>query len=188
VTDPLLATIPGTREDLLRWVRRHAGRLLEREDAEDLVQSIHARALDGGRKCRFGSRQEFLAWLYAVAASHLADRHAYWAALRRRPGRLVHLTRAGAGTDDPAGVREPAGRGPGPVTSAGRAEESRLAARALDLLLARDRRLVEWMVAEVPLEEQARRLGVSYTAARQARHRALERFREAYAVLGRTRS
>jgi DNA-directed RNA polymerase specialized sigma24 family protein len=176
------------REDLLRYVRRRAGRLLVREDAEDLVQSILARALEGGKGCRFGSREEFLGWLYAVAASHLADRHAYWAALRRSPGRLLRLTRAGSTTGDPAAVPEPAHPGAGPGTRAGLGEEARRAARALEFILPRDRALVEWLVADVPLEEQAKRLGIAGAAARQARHRALRRFRDAFAALSRGRS
>jgi DNA-directed RNA polymerase specialized sigma24 family protein len=149
------------------------------------VQSIHARALEGGKGCRFGSREEFLGWLYTVAESHLADRHAYWAALRRKPDRLLRLTRAGSTTDDPAAVREPAITSTGPGTRAGRDEDSRRAARALDLLLPKDRALVEGLVAGIALEEQADRLGISYTAARQARHRALRRFRDAFAALAR---
>jgi RNA polymerase sigma factor (sigma-70 family) len=187
VIGPLSEAIPPTREDLLRYVRRRAGRLLAREDAEDLVQSILARALEGGRECRFGSREEFLAWLYAVAASHLADRHAYWAALRRRPERLLRLTRDGSTTGDPAAVREPPTPGPGPGTRAGRDEEARRAVRALEFLLPRDRALVDGLLADLSLEEQAVRLGISYTAARQARHRALERFRDAFAALARGR-
>ena len=35
--------LPETREDLLRFVRRRAGRLLRSESAEDLVQAIHPR-------------------------------------------------------------------------------------------------------------------------------------------------
>lgn len=174
--------LPGVHADLERYVRRHAGRLLARDGLDDLVQAIHARALEHGAACEFPAREAFLKWLYRVAASHLADRHAYWAALRRRPDRLLRLTRPGTESDDPAAVQEPASGGTGPGTRAGRDEDARLAAAALDLLLPRDRDLVEWLVAEIPLEEQAARLGISYTAARQSRHRALARFRDAYAV------
>ena len=167
-------------------MRRNAGRLLAREEADDLVQAICARALEHGAACRFAARAAFLAWLHKVAGSHLADRHAYWAALRRAPDRLLRLTSPGSDTDDPAAVREPALTATGPVTRAGRDEDTRRAERALTLLLPRDRTLVEWLVAEVPLEEQARRLAISYTAARQSRHRALTRLRAAFEALGRT--
>lgn len=173
------------RTDLLRYVRRNAGRLLARESDEDLVQAIQVRALEHGRDCAFATREAFFAWLYKVAASHLADRHTYWAAQRRASERLLRLTRSGSQTRDPLAVPEPATPAEGPSTQAGREDDERKALRALDLLLPRDRDLVEWMAQDVPLEEQARRLGISYTAARQSRHRALERFRTAFALLGR---
>ena len=185
MTSNVADLLPGFHGDLAAYVRRRAGRLLQREGTEDLVQSIHARALESGADLQFPTRKAFLAWLYKVAASHLADRHAYWAALRREPDRLLRITRDGAGTRDARSVPEPAGDATGPGTRAGRDEESRLAEKALSLLLPRDRSLVEWSVADLPLEEQAERLGVSYTAARQARARALERLRKVFATLRR---
>jgi RNA polymerase sigma factor (sigma-70 family) len=183
VTAGVRDLLPATHEDLLRYVRRNAGRLLRRESAEDLVQAIHARALEHGTGCTFVAREPFLAWLYKVAASHLADRHSYWSALRRSPDRLLRLTRAGSDTADPLAVPEPATHATGPGTRAGRDEDSRRAARALALLPPRDRLLVEGLAADVPLDAQAERLGISYTAARQSRHRAVARFRTAYAAL-----
>jgi DNA-directed RNA polymerase specialized sigma24 family protein len=56
----------------------------------------------------------------------------------------------------------------------------KLALEALATLLPKDRDLVRWSSEAVPLEEQAERLGISYDAAKQARLRALERFRKAY--------
>jgi DNA-directed RNA polymerase specialized sigma24 family protein len=185
VTPGVRELLPATHEDLLRFVRRNGGRLLRRESAEDLVQAIHARALEHGADCTFVAREPFLKWLYRVAASHLADRHSYWRALRRSPDRLLRLTHAGSDTDDPVAVPEPVTPATGPGTRAGREEEARLALRALTLLLPRDRSLVEGLVADVPVEEEARRLGVTYTAARQARHRAVARFRTAHAALAR---
>jgi hypothetical protein len=58
----------------------------------------------------------------------------------------------------------------------------KLAIEALATLLPKDRDLVRWSSEDVPLEEQAKRLGVSYDVAKQARLRALERFRKAYAL------
>jgi RNA polymerase sigma-70 factor (ECF subfamily) len=175
--------LPDAQANVVRFVRRRAGRLLAKESADDLVQSIHARALEHGVGCSFPSRAAFLSWLYKVAASHLADRHAYWAALRREPHRLLRITCGTAGKDDPGAVLEPVSDATGPGTRADRDEAARRADRALALLLPRDRAFVEWTVAGLPLEEQAQRLGISYTAARQSRHRALARLRDVFAAL-----
>ena len=177
------AMLPDAHANVVRFVRRRAGRLLAKEDADDLVQAIHARALEHGANCSFPSRAAFLAWLYKVAASHLADRHAYWAALRREPHRLLRITSGAGGTHDPGAAPEPVSDTTGPGTRADREESARRAERALALLLPRDRAFVEWTVAGLPLDEQAQRLGISYTAARQSRHRALTRLRSVFAAL-----
>ncbi len=173
--------LADAQANVARYVRRRGGRLLAKEGADDLAQSILARALERGRGCVFPNRAAFLEWLYRVAATHLADRHAYWAALRREPQRLRRITCDGS--PDAGAVREPASDATGPGTRAGRAESARRAERALGLLLPRDRAFVEWTVADIPLEEQASRLGISYTAARQARSRALARLRSVFAAL-----
>lgn len=175
--------LPDAHVNLVRYVLRRGGRLLAREGAEDLVQSIHARALEAGAQCAFPSRSAFLTWLYKVAASHLADRHAYWAALRREPSRLLRITQAGSAGSDLGATPEPADDATGPGTRAARDEDAARAEKALALLLPRDRAFVEWTVAGLALEEQAARLGISYTAARQSRHRALTRLRSVFAAL-----
>lgn len=169
-------------DHVARYVNRRGGRLLSYESTDDLVQSIHARALEHGAGCAFPSRSAFLEWLYRVAASHLSDRRAHWAALRRDPCRLLRITRGIA--SDGRSVAEPVADATGPGTRADRDDAARRAEEALTLLLPRDRELVEWTIAGVPLEDQATRLGISYTAARQARHRALARLRSVFAVVG----
>jgi DNA-directed RNA polymerase specialized sigma24 family protein len=71
----------------------------------------------------------------------------------------------------------------GPSTFAARREMIALAARALDLLLPRDRDLVRWSSEGVPLEEQADRLGIAYEAVGKARQRAVERFKKTFALV-----
>jgi hypothetical protein len=57
----------------------------------------------------------------------------------------------------------------------------------LAVLPARDRKLVRWATEGVGADEQARRLELTPAALRKARERALERFREAYALAARRR-
>jgi len=166
--------LPAYRDDLLRFVQRHAGRLLRYETAEDLLQGIHLRALERGGTFRYRGREPFLQWLFTMARQYLADRHAHWSALRRRPARLVRLTEGAGGVP---------GGGTGPVTFADRRDQLARAVRTLALLSARDRSLVQWASDGVPLREQATRLGLGYAAAKSASRRALDRFRKLYARL-----
>jgi len=171
--------LEDVRADLLSFLGRHAGWLLRLETAEDLLQGLHLRALERGAAARFDSRGAFLKWIHTVARTHLADRREYWSALKRDSARLVRLSTAGAG--------EAAGTGTGPFTFAARRELAAIAVRALAVLRPRDRRLVRWTAEGVSLEEQAERLGISYTAARQARTRAVNRFRKAFELARRAR-
>jgi RNA polymerase sigma factor (sigma-70 family) len=169
------------RPELLGYVERHAGRLLRHESADDLVQGIHLRVLE--QRARFEDRGDasFLAWVRTVARSHLADRHAYWSALRRRPVRLLRLVQDW--TSDSRAAAEPAGTATGPSTFASRREQVDVAVRALGLLPDRDRDLVQWTCDAVPTAEQAARLGISCDAAERARSRAVERLRKMHAVI-----
>lgn len=179
-----LAThLAAHREPLLRFVERHAGSVLRFESADDLVQGVHLRALSGGGEFEYRGDKEWLGWLYALARSHIADRHAHWSALKRRPSRLLRLT--GGATDDPDAAAEPAGSATGPSTFASRREQLATAVRALALLLPRDRDLVRWHSEGVDLDEQARRLGIGYDAAERAHLRALDRFRKAFRLVSR---
>jgi RNA polymerase sigma factor (sigma-70 family) len=169
------------RAALLAYVRRHGGALLRKETAEDLAQHVCVRVLEHERTFRYEGDEPFRGWLYALARSALGERRDYWQAKRRRPERLLHLTSADAST--PGAVREPAGRKTGPGTAASRKEQIALAAKALSLLLPRDAQLVKWTAEDLPLAEQAKGLGISYDAVEKARSRALERYRQAFALL-----
>ena len=166
-------------DELLGFVRRHAGRLLRYETGDDLMQEIHVRALQQGDRYRHKGREPFLAWIHTVARSVLADRHAHWAALRRRPAGLLRLTLGGT----ESGALDPAMSATGPSTFAARREMLSLAVKALALLPKADRDLVRWRSEDVPLTEQASQLGVSYAAADSASRRALDRFRKSFRLL-----
>ncbi len=181
--EPLPALLARRGDDVLRFARRRAGRLLRYETEEDLAQGIRAQALERGRDFEFRTEKEFLSWLYSVARSYLADRHAYWTALKRRPARLLRLTWAGSDTSDAAAVPEPPGTRTGPSTFASRREQLALAVKALALLLPRDRDLVTWDAEGHSVAELAQRLAISHEAAERARRRALERFRKAYRLV-----
>jgi DNA-binding CsgD family transcriptional regulator len=62
-----------------------------------------------------------------------------------------------------------------------------LAMRALTALFPRDQELIAWIADDLPLDEIARRLGIGYDAAKQARLRAIERFRKTAAAVQRGR-
>jgi RNA polymerase sigma factor (sigma-70 family) len=165
--------------ELLDFVRRHAGRLLRYETEEDLIQEVHVRALQQGDRYRHRGREPFLAWVHTVARSVLADRHAHWAALRRRPAGLLRLTLGGTET----GGLDPVLSATGPSTFAARREMLSLAVKALSLLPKADRDLVRWRSEDVPLTEQASQLGLSYAALDSASRRALDRFRKSFRLL-----
>lgn len=167
-------------DDLASFVARRAGWLLRYETREDLLQGMHVRFLES--EFHYKGEKQFLAWMYLVARTYLADRADYWSALKRRSANLVRLTFGATPPSDPGAVAEPAAAVTGPATVADRREQLLLAVRVLDALLAKDRNLVRWSSEGVELEEMARRLDVSYAAAQRARHRAIRRFRDAYAL------
>lgn len=181
--DELAGRLENHRGALLRFVERHAGRTLRFETAEDLVQDVHLKALARADEFTFRSEPEFEAWVFRVARGHLADRYDYWTATKRRPERLLRLTRADGDGSDPQAVRMPARDTAGPATRAGEADELVLAEKALALLLPRDAEIIRAQADGNTLEEEAERLSVSYAAAQKARLRALERYRKAFRVL-----
>ena len=126
-----------------------------------------------------------MGWLYRVAKSYLADRKNHWAALKRKPSRLLRLTEGDvAASQDAVSPADPAD---GPVTLASRREQLALVVKALAVLMPRDRDLVRWSSEGLTTAEQAERLRISRVAAERARRRALERFRKAYRILARAR-
>jgi RNA polymerase sigma factor (sigma-70 family) len=166
-------------------VRGEAGGLLRYETEEDLVQGIVLRALERGGSFEWRGEPSFLAWIRRIGESYIADRRSHWSALKRRSGRVLRFAAAGE-TLGGSAVGEPASDRTGPSTFAARREMIALAARALDLLLPRDRDLVRWSSEGVPLEEQAARLGIAYEAVGKARQRAVERFKKTFALVSGT--
>jgi RNA polymerase sigma factor (sigma-70 family) len=159
---------------VVRWLARHAGGLVRFEDPEDLAQWVATCALEGAARYEHRGEREFVGWILVLARQVVADRNAYWHALKRDAGAVVRLT-AGGGA-------EPKVRATGPSTSASRREMLERAVRALDVLGARDAELVRMHVNDVPIPETAERFGVSYEAAQRARLRAIERLRKVYAL------
>lgn len=173
----LQAALAFHRASLVRFVEHGARGLLRHESAEDLVQGIHVRALRAAREYRHRSEQEFLAWLATLARRHVADRHAHFAALRRSAGSLLRIGRGDAGQSSAPGAA-PASPSIGPATFAVRREQVEVAMRVLAELPERTRELIDWEAQGLDLPEIARRLGLGYEAAKKARQRALEQFRE----------
>jgi len=165
------------RENLVRYMRAHAGWLRRFESTEDLAHGCVARALGRQRSFSYRGPEAFRGWLFGVARSHLADRSAHWSALKRRPSRLLRLTQSG---EDPNAAREPPRDRTGPATFAARREQLRLAVRALGALLPRDQKIVRWTSEGLTVAEQAEQLGIGPEAAKKAHARALDRFRKAY--------
>ncbi len=181
---PTLASLlDAHRGRLLRFVRRRAAGLMRYESDEDLVQGIHLRALmEEDRFVSEGDRG-FEAWIVRVARGHLAKRRRYWSVRGRRaggPSRLTATTLGGGSS-----VREPTARGAGPRTALLRGEELGHVGQAIAVLLPRDRALLQWSSEGIPVEEVARRLGLSRESAGRVRLRALERFRTAFEAISR---
>ncbi len=166
----------------MAFLARHGSGLLRFESAEDLVQGVHARALEADG-FRYEGERPFLSWLYTLARRHIADRHAHWSALKRGSGRVLRLTFSDAPRSHTSAMPQPAAALAGPSTFAANREALVLAAKSLDALPDRDRDLVRWMSEGVPLDQQAERLTCSYAAVQRASLRAVERFRKAYSVL-----
>lgn len=182
-TGALARLLEEERGRIAAFVARHAGICLRHDTVEDLVQGIHLEALSHAERFEYRSRPEFEAWLLRVARGHLAGRRDYWTAARRRPDGLLRLTRSGRSSSDPAAVAEPAHDTAGPATRADRADQLRRAEEALSLLLPRDAELVRGAADGLTIEEEADRLGLSYSAAQRARLRALERYRKTFGLL-----
>lgn len=172
--------------ELLAFVRRRAGgALLRVETVEDLAQGISAHALAQAEHAE--GREDRAAWLFRVAENFLHDRRDHWAALKRSGSNLLRAGLAEGGAEAPAAL-ELAASVTGPSTFAMRREQLQLLACALDLLLPRDRELVQGLGEGRAVAEEAQRLGLSYDALVQARHRALERLRSCFRVVLGTRA
>jgi len=169
------------RPQLIAFIRAHAGApLLRFEAVEDLAQGVHTEALRSAERLEWRDEGPFVGWLLTIARRHLGARRDHWFALKRGGANLVRLTASG---QTPVGPRTATG----PGTFAGRREALILVTQALELLPPRDRELVRWTADEVPLQEQAERLGIGYDAVERARARALDRLRKAYSIVSRSR-
>lgn len=159
--------------------------VLRFETPDDLFQGFATEAL--ARSSSFEDRGEgsARAWLFEVARKFLLDRHRHWTTLKRGSGRVVR-SGLGAGRStalSTASSSDPSASQTGPGTIAARREQLVLAAKALALLLPRDRQLVEWSARDIPLSEMATRLGLSVDAVGKARTRALERLRKTHELV-----
>jgi DNA-directed RNA polymerase specialized sigma24 family protein len=183
-TTPLSSWLVANHDEIGSIVRRRAGKLLLRlETVDDLVQGICAHVLSSATSDAVPSSQpQRRAWLLTVSERWLSDRRSHWSTLKRRGGEVLRLALGESASADFHAVRDLAASVTGPSTFASRREQLTVAALALDLLLPRDRELVEGMCSGLDLDEQARRLGVSYAAAQRGRLRALERFRSCFEI------
>jgi RNA polymerase sigma factor (sigma-70 family) len=169
------------RPRLVAFFAKRAGPLLLRfETPEDLAQGAQTEALRAKDGFEYRDESTFLGWLFTIARRHLSARRDHWFALKRNRAGVLRLTWDGGDANgDVAGTRT------GPGTFAERREELVLITRAMDLLPDRDRQLVRWTSEDVPLAEQAERLGIGYHAAEKARTRAVERLRKAFTLINR---
>ncbi len=184
---PLERLLVEHREELLLYVRRHAGGgLLRMETAEDLAQAICAHALAAARR---GASEVALqrGWLFRVAQNFLNDRRDHWSALKRLGGGVMRSALVDSTSTELDAVRDLASSVTGPSTFAARRELLEVAAVALDMLLPRDREYVEGFCQGAPLAEQASAFGMSYAAAARGRTRAVERFRRCFELTLRSR-
>ncbi len=170
-------------ELLSDFVRRRAGRLLLRlETADDLAQGICAHLLERDARPSEGNEAAQRAWLFTAGERWLADRRDHWLALKRRGGEVLRLAGGAHDSADLGAIRELAASVTGPSTFAVRREQLSLAALALDMLLPRDRALVEGICAGLDVAEQAAQWSIGRDAAEKARQRALARFRDCFEI------
>jgi RNA polymerase sigma factor (sigma-70 family) len=177
------------RADVLRFVERRAGgALIRMESAEDLAQDVCARALRHAGRVELRDEPSFRAWLFEIARNHLEDRRDYWSALKRSGSDVLRLGVPDGARHALTDVVEVAASVTGPSTFAVRREQLAIAAKALALLLPRDRALVEGLANGLTAAEQAAALSASVVTVESARKRALERFRKTFRLVAGQRS
>lgn len=180
--EELLVELSGDVADLV--AHRAGGALLRFETVQDLVQGAAQAVLRAAPTFVWRGREAARGWIVRVVESHVEDRRRHWSTLKRQGGTLLRLEVGGVPTGSEAAF-EPEASGTGPSTFAHRRELLVLAARALELLLPRDRELVEAHAAGDSLDELGRRLGLAPEAVQKARARALDRFRKAFELVRR---
>ena len=172
------------RDDVLRFVERRAGgALIRMESAEDLAQDVCARALRHADKFELRDEPSFRAWLFEIARNHLDDRRDYWSALKRVGSDVLRWSPPETTGIAPLEVRDLAASVTGPSSFAVRREQLAIAAKALALLLPRDRELVEGASRGLSAGEQAAIFGTSTAAVESARKRAFERVRKTFRLV-----
>jgi RNA polymerase sigma factor (sigma-70 family) len=173
--------LASSHHELLTFVRRRAGApLLRLETADDLVQGVCAHVLERGLETISSDDAGRRAWLLRVADNFVKDRRDYWAALKRSGSLVLRLSLADTVAPDMHSVRDLAASVTGPSTFAVRREQVSVAAIALDMLLPRDRELIETMCQGLSIDDQAQQLGLTYDATERARARAVERFQRTF--------
>ena len=89
---PLAELLARHRGQLVRFLSREAGGLMRFEDAEDLAQGVQMHALRVEDRFTYQGEPQFIGWIHAVARRYIADRNAYWKALKRNAGTMLRLT------------------------------------------------------------------------------------------------
>lgn len=154
--------------------RRASRRLLDRETADDLVQSVCREALEAAA-IPVGGDAEFRRWLSALAIRKLVDRQRAADAQKRRPPQ--EAPRQGVEPSSNAGADETAWADPrvlSPSRDAALREDIQRLERALALLSDDHRDVIALArILELPHADVARRMGRSEPAVRQLLARAL---------------
>lgn len=172
------------RPELLGFLQRHASpAVLRYEAAEDLTQAVITRALESADNFEERDDDSTRAWLFRIARNYLADRTRYWMALKRRSGKVLRFEMSRSGSSDAPAAWDPRASQTSPSQFAIRREQLVTAAKAMNLLMERDRNLVTWTAHQIPISEQARKLDLSYEAAAKASSRAQQRFRDVYRLV-----
>jgi RNA polymerase sigma factor (sigma-70 family) len=176
---PTLPELLECHQRELQRIVSSAGRdLLRHEAAEDLQQEINLHVLQVADRFVYRSKREFLGWLAQVARQRIATRLRAFGTRQRNLG-LVHRstflrTRLHSVAN---GLLAPE---PEPAALADRKEQIALLQQVLRAQLPRDQDLLVWMAAGMPVEETARRLGLSRESTNRARQRAVDRLRAAF--------
>ncbi|MEO0651771.1 MAG: sigma-70 family RNA polymerase sigma factor [Planctomycetota bacterium] len=182
--EELQAALVEQAEQLRGFIARQAPPSLTRfETVEDLYQSFASEVLARADRYEDRGPERRLGWLHEVARNFVRERQRHWMALKRGSGKVL---RSGFGDPERASEFagfEPAQSSAGPGSIAARREQLLLVAKALGLLLPRDRQIVEWSSEGHDSSELARRLDLTVDAAGKARQRALERLRKTHELV-----
>ncbi len=186
-TPDLATLIDLHRGEFVGFLRRIGGHLRRYESAEDLAQGAALHALQVSDRFAYQGDAAFVGWFREVARRYVARRTAYWRALKRDAGPLLRITLSDATEPGSGRGVNPEALATGPTTFADRRAQVEVAIRALNLLPARDRQLVEAVARGHSIDETAQQMGLSRAAAQRARLRAQERFRQTFALAMRRR-